>query len=76
MTRDLEHPEITKARLTGYPNGFSKFYVNGSSKLIDIFGTEIESGEEYYLIDYEVLAQDNVHQFLVQELGAKIKVKE
>ncbi|KAA0547547.1 hypothetical protein FZW96_11915 [Bacillus sp. BGMRC 2118] len=41
---------------------------------IDAVGTEIHYGDTFYLINDELVHEDNLEDFVIEFLGAKVKV--
>lgn len=68
---DLQHPDITKIRKTGYtkPEKIVK------EELYDFYGREIGSGDMYYKLGLEVIREDNLEQYLQDEYGMKVCIK-
>lgn len=63
---------ITQMERTGYPNVIAQPEHNGD----DFFGYEILSGERFYEYDGEIIHEDNLVKFLVEELGFVAKTAE
>ena len=64
--KDIEHPDITQARKTGYPNMVAQPEHFGT----DIYGDEIVVGEDYIeLPDGELLLESNLEDYLIEKLG-------
>jgi hypothetical protein len=60
MTNEIEHPEITKTILTGYPKAITK----DDDELLDVFDDEIVEGEEYYMIEGFAVKKENLLMFV------------
>lgn len=67
----LEHPDITQAMKTGYPN------IVAQAEFTDVFGEEILSGD-YIIIDEanggEVILADNLERYLTNYCGFKFTI--
>jgi hypothetical protein len=70
---DLEHPDITRVNKTGYPNLVSQPEHWGD----DAFGDEILMGDSYIeLPNGEVLLEDNLEDYLIENMGWVFKTAE
>ncbi|MED4866139.1 hypothetical protein ABET15_04360 [Heyndrickxia faecalis] len=63
----LEHPEITRAIRTGYPNVVSQMEHWG----YDYFGDEILVGDDVVEIDGETILQENWDRYVDEVLQAR-----
>jgi hypothetical protein len=67
---DLEHPSITQALKTGYPNLVAQPEHFGT----DIFDDEILVGDTYIeLPNGELLLESNIEDYLIEILGCTYK---
>lgn len=67
--RLLEHPSITQANRTGYPNVVNQPEYFGK----DIFGNEILSGEDYVEYDSDLIHLDNLQRYLSEHMDFEFK---
>lgn len=75
----IEHPSITMARETGYPTReHSEHEVarENNHPIEDSFGTEIQSGDKYFVIGDSIVLEDNVDDYLIEVLAAEPKQAE
>lgn len=68
----MEDPRITKTILTGYPNGYPKKEVE---PLFDFFDDEIVEGEQYYVVDSEIVKKKNLVDFLERHMDFYIETR-
>ena len=68
--KDIEHPDITQARKTGYPNMVAQPEHFGT----DIKGDEIVVGDSYIELPCgELLLESNLEDYLIENLGFRYK---
>ena len=66
----IEHPEVTQAIKTGYPNMVAQTEHFGT----DLTGEEILAGDSYIeLPDGELLLESNIEDYLIENLGWTFK---
>jgi hypothetical protein len=70
--KDLDHPAIVQAALTGYANMVAQPEHAG----IDFFQDEILVGDEIVLFKGETILKSNLENFLAEELGFEFKTAE
>lgn len=68
----LEHPSITKANLTGYPNAVAQIECCG----IDALGDEILVGDDVVVDGEELILQSNLEEYLTEVYGFQFKTAE
>ena len=69
---DLEHPAVTRTMQTGYP-----YQVESEHWGVDARGDEIMYGDTIYEFpDGEVVLEENVWQYLIENLGVVRKIAE
>lgn len=68
----MEHPEIQRTMLTGYPTAAHVKWEEEDHPIEDFSGNEIRTGDTYYLIDGEAVLADNLEEYAIERLGAKI----
>lgn len=67
---DIEHPSITRANKTGYPNKEGQVEHFGT----DIFDHEILTGDTYLLLpNGELLHENNIEDYLNEIIGCIYK---
>lgn len=67
---DIEHPDITQAHKTGYPNMVAQPEHWGT----DVKGDEILVGDSYIeLPNGECLLESNLEDYLIENLGFQYK---
>jgi uncharacterized protein YacL (UPF0231 family) len=72
----LEHPDITRAMRTGYPDGLRNMINQPEHYGIDYFGDEILVGDEIVEINGEVVLKENFDYYLEEILGVKFMTAE
>lgn len=76
---DIEHPSITMARATEYPTRNHSEHEMASENnypIEDSFGTEIHSGDKYFVIGDSIVLEDNIEDYLIEVLNAEPKQAE
>ncbi|WP_083671642.1 hypothetical protein [Viridibacillus sp. FSL H7-0596] len=76
---DIEHPSITMACATGYPtrqHSEHEMARENDHSIEDSFGTEIQSGDKYFVIGDSIVLEDNIEDYLIEVLNAEPKQAE
>ena len=69
----MEHPDIRRTMLTGYPTKEHSLWEVEDHPIEDFTGSEIRTGDSYYKIDGEAVLVDNVEDYMIERLGAKLQ---
>ena len=69
----MEHPEIYRTMLTGYPTAEHSSREVEDHPIEDFTGSEIRTGDTYYLINGEAVLVDSLEDYVTERLGAKIE---
>lgn len=66
----LEHPMVTQINRYGYPQDLVKQPEHNG---FDFYGQELLVGDKFYEFDGDIVSEENLEKFLVEELGFEIK---
>lgn len=67
----MDHPQIEKTMLTGYPTKEHLDYESEDHPIEDFMGTELQAGDRYFQIDDDIIYEENVEEYLISRMGAR-----
>ena len=70
----MDHPQIEKTMLTGYPTKEHLDFEKEDHPIEDFSGTELQTGDRYFQIDDDIIYEENVEDYLIERLGARAYV--
>ncbi|UFT98127.1 hypothetical protein KO561_13035 [Radiobacillus kanasensis] len=69
MGYGIEHPDVTRARVTGYPRK-EKTRKPKPTGAIDFFGDDVMEGDSIIVTDNnEIILEENLEDYLIEQMG-------
>ncbi|QOK28034.1 hypothetical protein IIE26_05015 [Cytobacillus oceanisediminis] len=70
--RDIEHPDVTRAQITGYPKVLMATQPKHCGT--DIYDSEILAGDAIIVLpNGEIVLEENLEDYLIEHLGFQFK---